>query len=236
MFFVVPSIRKVALVLRHRHLGAKSMARIALRMLGGGVFLLLAACATTLSPSTTDGILRLYDGSPLPVTEIAIVKSAPDAMRQDGPAFVTVELMGVDDTRFRQPGGWGNGNFEIHVFPGTYTLHLRYRALRPHAQNAGEFEELVIDEDTAFPLVAQAGHVYWLTGSLIEETASTAQWMPVVFDKARRVAWRRGGDRAPAPGADGSETTSSSIESLADTPSDASQSRESASVVDGHAE
>lgn len=207
------------------------MARIKLAMLSGGVVLLLGACATTPSPPPTDGILRFYDGSPLPVTEIAVLKSAPEMMRQDGPAFVTVELLGIDDTRFRQPGGWGNGNFEIHVFPGTYTLHLRYRALRPRAQHSGEFEELAIDEVTAFPLVAQPGHIYWLTGSLIEETASTAQWVPVIFDKARRMAWRRGGNRAPDQGADGSEETSGLIESLADTPPNASYSKESATVA-----
>lgn len=206
------------------------MARIKLRMLSCGLVLLLVACATTPSPPPADGILRFYEGSPLPVTEIAVLKSAPEMMRQDGPAFVTIELLGIDDTRFRQPGGLGNGNFEIHVFPGTYTLYLRYRALRPRAQHVGEFEELAIDEVTAFILVAQADHVYWLTGSLIEETANTAQWVPVVFDKARRMAWRRDGDRVREQGNKGGEDSSGLIESLADTPADAPHSKESVTV------
>ena len=151
---------------------------------------LLAACETFLT-APSEKLLRLYQGSPRPLTEIAVLKSAPAKMSQNGSPVVTVELMGVNGKRFRGKGGWGNGVFEVHLWPGMHTLHLRYRALRPSSQAGGAREEVASDKDSTFTLVAQAGHTYLLSAEIMAESAKSVQWLPVVFDKTRRTAWRR---------------------------------------------
>lgn len=149
--------------------------------------LALVACAT--APAQRDQFVRLYQGSPLPITEVAILKSADDNIAiVNKKAPVRVELMAIDKQKFSRKGGLGDGVFEVHLLPGTYTLQLNYATVP--APESG-IAPLRSGKSEPFTFTAQAGHTYILAGERVVDENFDAQWRPIMFDRTRKLSWSR---------------------------------------------
>lgn len=164
------------------------------------IILLLVAltqlgCAAHQSKSNTH-TLQYYGGTPKPLPQIALLKSADLRGKRDTSAQVKVELYGINDRRFKFDGGLGNGEFEVHLWPGTYTLHLRFSTMRSPEEGGKRIRS---EQEIEFTLTAQAGHTYLLAGDrLAGESEKQTEWRPVMFDKTRVIAWKRG-EQDPDP-------------------------------------
>lgn len=156
---------------------------------------LLSACASAPQQSGSNSVLQFYTGAPKPLPDIAILKSTDiPAARRRGNEEIKIELHGINSRRFKGSGGLGDGTFEVHLWPGTYTVYLRYSSVIK--TDAGT-QELYSHEDQALTLVAAAGHIYMLNGDRLSDVNdSKLSWRPVVLDKTRVVAWRRDEQRA----------------------------------------
>lgn len=152
------------------------------------VLLSLMACATT--PAQKDQFLRLYKGAPLPIAEVAILKSADDAFSLGNKKTpVRVDLMAIDKTKFSRSGGLGDGVFEVHMLPGTYTLQLSYATV-PAADSGTP--PIRSGKTEPFTFTAQAGHTYILSGErVVDATNFDASWRPIMFDRTRKLSWSR---------------------------------------------
>jgi len=149
--------------------------------------LTLAACAS--APAQRDQFVRLYNGAPLPIAEVAILKSADTNLSiANNKAPVRVELMAIDKRKFSRNGGLGDGVFEVHLLPGTYTLQLRYATVS--APDSG-VAPLRSGDPAPFTFTAQAGHTYILSGERVVDENFDAQWRPVMFDRTRKLSWSR---------------------------------------------
>lgn len=148
----------------------------------------LGAC--TSAPVKPEEFVRFYNGSLLPISELAVLKSADLPVSSSGQkAPVRVELMAIDKRRFPRDGGLGNGTFEVHLLPGTYTLQLKYSP----APGAGSSSAPVDSKKLMpFTFTAQAGHTYVLSGEYLRDAEEQdAQWRPVMLDRTRKLAWSR---------------------------------------------
>lgn len=148
----------------------------------------LAACATT--PAQKDEFLRLYKGAPLPIAEVAILRSADDTLPLGNKKTpVRVELMAIDKQKFSRSGGLGDGVFEVHMLPGTYTLQLRYATVPTPDSGTPPLRS---GETEPFTFTAQAGHTYILSGErVVDATTFDASWRPIMFDRTRKLSWSR---------------------------------------------
>lgn len=152
-------------------------------------------CAMHQSKSNTH-VLQYYSGSPKPLPKISVLKSADLRGKHRTGEQVKVELYGINDRRFKFEGGLGDGEFEVQLWPGTYTLYLRFSTVNS-AQDGSK--PLRSDKDMEFTLTAEAGHTYLIAGDRIQgENSQQAEWRPVMFDKTRVISWKRG-DQEPYP-------------------------------------
>lgn len=154
-------------------------------------FVVLAqlGCAAHQNKSNTH-TLQYYSGSPKPLPQVALLKSADLRGKRSTGAPVKVELYGINDRRFKFDGGLGDGEFEVHLWPGTYTLRLRFSTLSS-PQDGGKL--IRSEQEIEFTLTAQAGHTYLLAGDRLENgNDKQAEWRPVMFDKTRVISWKRG--------------------------------------------
>ena len=151
---------------------------------------LLNACASTPEEPTNGQVLQFYTGALKPMPDIAILKSTDiPAARRRGNEEIKIELHGINSRRFNSQGGLGNGTFEVHLWPGTYTVYLRYSSV---VKSEGGEKKLYSHEDQSLTLVVGAGHTYTINGDRLSDiTERQVSWRPVVFDKTRVVAWRK---------------------------------------------
>lgn len=158
--------------------------RVALVLFAG---LILMACTT--APAQRDAFVRLYQGSPLPIAEVAILKSADDNIYiANKKAPVRVELMAIDKKNFPRNGGLGDGVFEVHLLPGTYTLQLMYATVPAPDSGTAPIRS---GKSEPFTFTAQAGHTYILSGERVVDENFDAQWRPIMFDRTRKLSWSR---------------------------------------------
>ena len=154
-------------------------------------------CAAHQSKSNTH-TLQYYGGSPKPLPQVAVLKSADLRGKRAAGALVKVELYGINDRRFKFDGGLGDGEFEVHLWPGTYTLQLRFSTMSAPEEGGKLIRS---EQEIEFTLTAQAGHTYLLAGDrLAGANDKQVEWRPVMFDKTRVISWKRGDQDADPSG------------------------------------